>query len=47
MLHGEQGLASEISPVEGRPRITLTDKAGAALQLTLHYNETATTMESE
>jgi signal transduction histidine kinase len=36
MLHGEQGLASEISPVEGRPRITLTDKAGDPI--TAYFN---------
>ena len=28
ILHGEQGLASEISPEEGKPRITLKDKVG-------------------
>lgn len=28
ILHGEQELASEISPHEGRPRVTLKDKAG-------------------
>ena len=39
ILHGEQGLASEISPVEGRPRITLKDQSGAPIAAYFHASD--------